>query len=145
MGSDDSRISSTTTGSHPPAVPRSLVSLQALSDPTVFPILRKMAAAAARSLGASMLEAADVELSVGEALANVYFHAYGNRPGPVTISIDFDGIAFTISVRDEGRGTPEHVHVGRGLSLLQELTDGVALDAAPDGHGAVLRITRRLG
>jgi anti-sigma regulatory factor (Ser/Thr protein kinase) len=121
------------------------VSLHALSDPTVFPILRKMAAAAARALGASMLEAADVELSVGEALANVYLHAYGNRPGPVTIGIDFDGIAFTISVRDEGRGTPERVQVGRGLSLLRELTDDVALHAAPDGHGAVLRITRRLG
>jgi anti-sigma regulatory factor (Ser/Thr protein kinase) len=145
MGSDDSRGAHTTAGSHTPTDPRPLVTLHALADPTVFPVLRKMAAAAARSLGASMLEAADVELSVGEALANAYFHAYGNRPGPVVISIDFDGIAFTISVRDEGRGMPEHLEMGRGISLLQELTDGVTLHAAPDGIGAVLRITRRLG
>jgi anti-sigma regulatory factor (Ser/Thr protein kinase) len=121
------------------------VTLHALADPTVFPVIRKMAAAAARSLGASMLEAADVELSVGEALANVYVHAYGGHPGPVAISIDFDGIVITISVRDEGRGTPDPLEMGRGLTLLQELTDGIMLHDAPDGAGAVLRITRRLG
>jgi anti-sigma regulatory factor (Ser/Thr protein kinase) len=121
------------------------VTLHALAEPTVFPVIRKMAAAAARSLGASMLEAADVELSVGEALANVYVHAYGGHPGPVAISIDFDGIIITISVRDEGRGKPDPLEMGRGLTLLQELTDGIMLQDAPDGSGAVLRITRRLG
>jgi hypothetical protein len=35
--------------------------------------------------------------------------------------------------------------MGRGLTLLQELTDGIMLHDAPDGAGAVLRITRRLG
>jgi len=151
MGADDPKVSHPIPGSHAPtgsapqADLRPLVTLHAFADPTVFPVLRKMAAAAARALGASMLEAADVELSIGEALANVYLHAYGRRPGPVAISIDFDGIAFTISVRDEGRGAPDPVEMRRGLSLLQELTDGVALSAAPDGTGAVLRITRRLG
>jgi anti-sigma regulatory factor (Ser/Thr protein kinase) len=123
----------------------SLVTIQTTADPAMFPLLRKMAAAAARSFGASMLEAADVELSIGEALANVYLHAYGRRPGPVAITIDFDGAAMSLAVRDEGQGKPETIRVGRGLSLLQELTDGVDLVAAPDGHGAVLQITRRLG
>lgn len=92
-----------------------------------------------------MLEAADVELSIGEALANVYLHAYGRRPGPVTITIDFDGVMMSLAVRDEGRGKPDVVQAGRGLSLLRELTDGVDLLAAPEGRGAVLQITRRLG
>lgn len=123
----------------------SLVTLQATADPTVFPMLRKMAAAAARSFGASMLEAADVELSVGEGLANVYLHAYGRRPGPVAISIDFDGVFMSLTIRDEGHGKPEIIQPGRGLTLLQELTDGVELLAAPDGHGAVLQVIRKLG
>jgi anti-sigma regulatory factor (Ser/Thr protein kinase) len=123
----------------------SLVTIQTTADPTLFPLLRKMAAAAARSFGASMLEAADIELSIGEALANVYLHAYGQRPGPVTITIDFDGVTMSLAVRDEGRGRPDVVQAGRGLRLLQELTDGVDLLAAPEGHGAVLQITHRLG
>lgn len=146
MGSADPRDSSHVAAGPPsPEDHAALVTLYALSDPTVFPVLRKMAAAAARSLGASMVEAADVELSVGEALANAYLHAYGGRPGPVAIAFAFDGIALTISVRDEGRGAPQPLAPGRGLSLLADLTDGVALHAAPDGTGAVLRITRRLG
>jgi len=123
----------------------SLVTLQSTADPTLFPMLRKMAAAAARSFGASMLEAADVELSVGEGLANVYLHAYGRRAGPVEISIDFDGAVISVSIRDEGQGKPEVVKVGRGLALLQELTDGADLLAAPDGRGAVLQVIRKLG
>ncbi len=122
----------------------SLVTLQATADPTVFPMLRKMAAAAARSFGATMIEAADVELSVGEGLANAYLHAYGGRPGPVAISIDFDGVVMYLSIRDEGQGKPETVLPGRGLTLLQELTDGVDLLTAPGGHGAVLRVVRKL-
>jgi anti-sigma regulatory factor (Ser/Thr protein kinase) len=122
-----------------------LVTIQTTADPALFPLLRKMAAAAARSFGASMLEAADVELSIGEALANVYLHAYGRHPGPVAITIDFDGVAMSLAVRDEGRGKPDTVQAGRGLSLLQELTDGVDLLAGPEGRGAVLQITRRLG
>ena len=123
----------------------SLVTLHATADPTVFPMLRKMAAAAARSFGASMLEAADVELSVGEGLANVYLHAYGRRAGPVAITIDFDGVVLSLTIRDEGQGKPEIVQPGRGLTLLQELTDGVDLRAAPDGRGAVLQVIRKLG
>ena len=122
----------------------SLVTLQATTDPTIFPTLRKMAAAAARSFGASMLEAADVEFAVGEGLANAYLHAYGRRPGPVTISIDFDGAALYLDIRDEGQGVPEVVHPGRGLALLKNLTDGVDLSTAPDGQGAVLQVIRRL-
>jgi len=122
-----------------------LVTLQSTADPTLFPMLRKMAAAAARSFGASMLEAADVELAVGEGLANVYLHAYGRRAGPVAISIDFDGAVISVTIRDEGQGKPEIVKAGRGLALLQELTDGVDLLAAPDGHGAVLQVIRKLG
>jgi anti-sigma regulatory factor (Ser/Thr protein kinase) len=123
----------------------SLVTLQATTDPTVFPMLRKMAAAAARAFGASMIEAADVELSVGEGLANAYLHAYGCRPGPIAISIDFDGIALYLTIRDQGQGKPETVRPGRGLTLLQELADGVDLLAAPDGPGTILQVTRRLG
>lgn len=146
MGSADMKGSSRAThGPSSPADRAPLVTLHALTDPTVFPILRKMAAAAARALGASMVEAADVELSVGEALANAYLHAYSAGLGPVAIAIAFDGITLDISVRDEGRGAPQPLALGRGLSLLQDLTDGVALEAAPDGNGTVLRITRRLG
>lgn len=123
----------------------SLVTIRATADPTLFPTLRKMAAAAARSFGASMLEAADLELSVGEGLANAYLHAYNRRPGPVEIAIGFDGITVSLSVRDQGNGKPEVTTPGRGLALLEELTDGVDLLPAPDGRGAILHVTRRLG
>lgn len=92
-----------------------------------------------------MLEAADLELSVGEGLANAYLHAYNRRPGPVEIAIDFDGITVSLSVRDQGNGKPEVTTPGRGLALLEELTDGVDLVPAPDGRGAILHVTRRLG
>ena len=121
-----------------------LITLQATADPTVFPAIRRMVVAAARAFGATPLESADIELIVGEALANAYLHAYARRPGPLAIGIGFDGSVLSLAIRDEGQGKPEPLQAGRGLTLLQEIADSADLLAAPDGRGAELRVTRTL-
>lgn len=120
-----------------------LVSLEASADPGRFPLLRKLVGAAARTVGASSLDATDLEISTAEALVNVFLHAYGGQAGPVTIHIDFDGASIAVRVEDRGRGRAPGTD-GQGLRLIRELSDASELSPRADGAGMVLAFRRRV-
>jgi len=98
----------------------------------------RIAASAART-GCLGPRRADFEIALHEALANAVFH--GNRGvSDRTVKVRAygeRGKALLVAVRDEGSGfVPEdvpdptqperrHLHHGRGLFLIRELTDGL--------------------
>jgi anti-sigma regulatory factor (Ser/Thr protein kinase) len=95
-----------------------------------------------------------VEVAVGEALTNVYEHAYGAGVGPVSVTVFRTAESLMVSVSDNGRATvppsvppvPPCTTVtgGRGLYLVGRLMDDVAISVNPAGYGLTLRMTMHL-
>jgi anti-anti-sigma factor len=87
-----------------------------------------------------------VMVAVGEACANAAEHAYRNaEPGPmsVTAEVDVDGV-LTVTVRDHGTWRPpdrDPGDRGRGLLIMRQLVDGVALE---EEHGTTVTLSLRL-
>ena len=119
---------------------------------------RKCVAAMARTFGASRAAAFDIEVALGEALANAYVHAYrGDGRGRIAIRLACDpasGLALT--VRDRGRRLPARPRIpeavpasrrrGRGLFLINRMMDGVeVIHPASRTGGTLVRMTKRLG
>ena len=116
---------------------------------------RRLVAAAAREVGADARTALDLEVAVGEAMANAHIHAYGGRrPGKIRLDLQFDGAAMSVAIHDSGRpvaGAPEVPAAlpppgrGRGLYLIGRLMDEARL-VHPDrrGRGTMLLMRKRL-
>jgi anti-sigma regulatory factor (Ser/Thr protein kinase) len=108
-------------------------------------IVRKVLAATLTASGADRSFVTDVEIAVGEALANAYRHGYVGAPGPIEIDIagvwvGATAMTWTISVHDHGRGVtppivPEalapHSASGMGLYLIAKLMDRVTIVVNP--------------
>ena len=100
--------------------------------------------AAGAALGPDAVE--DLQLAVGEAVANAVEHAYGgtDRPGPVDIELtsDRDG-GVTVTVLDGGTWRPVPADPGfrgRGLQLIHALAGDVDLDRGPSGTALRFRV-----
>jgi serine/threonine-protein kinase RsbW len=115
---------------------------------------------ARRQVRGAMLEAglegetaAMMEVAVGEALSNVYRHAYASASGPVWVEVLTSESALTVVVRDAGAATvspaippvlPGRTAAGgRGLYLVKRLTDHVDIGLNESGHGVTVRMTTR--
>ncbi len=121
-------------------------------------LARTLAAAFAAQLDPTIEELADIRTAVSEAVTNAIIHGYGNRGGTVTMECTLDEDAFTITVRDEGRGienvelamqpfytsAPELERSGMGFSVMQAFMDSVAVDSAP-GRGTAVTMKKRIG
>lgn len=99
-------------------------------------------------LRSSVEDGAGMALAVGEALANAVQHAFiDTRTGTVSIeaSLLSDGV-LSCSVRDDGRWLgPESVQPeprGRGLALMERVSDWMELSRGPGG--TVVKLRRRL-
>jgi anti-anti-sigma factor len=97
--------------------------------------------AAAAGLGESATE--DLQLAVGEALANAVEHAYPGAPGECawSVALGADGNV-DVCVEDFGvwRPPPEDKgHRGRGLELIHALADDVEVGRAPGEAGTLVR------
>jgi serine/threonine-protein kinase RsbW len=88
---------------------------------------------AAHDVGAEV--AADVLLAVGEATANAVEHAYLDSGGEITVELEIDGERISGSVRDHGswREPDERDGRGRGLAIIQAVTEAVELDRREGG------------
>lgn len=94
----------------------------------------------------------DMEVAVGEALSNIYEHAYNAGVGPVSVEVLTSGGAFTVVIRDEGDATvpppiprrlpPRTSPGGRGLYLIRRLADDVEIRLNPSGHGVTVQMTK---
>ncbi len=94
-------------------------------------------------LGTQRPVAEDVVLAVGEAVTNAVEHAYGARPGDVTVTLEADGDLATCTVSDTGRWRePRGRARGRGLTLMTAVADTIELDRS--AAGSTVRMTMHL-
>lgn len=123
------------------------------SHPDSLSRLRQQIREALVRAGVSVDAAADMEVAVGEVLANTYLHAYQRGTGPVFVEVAASHDAVTISIRDEGLATvPPAIPLdrpsssalgGRGLYLAGLLADDIEVRVNPAGHGVTVRLAAR--
>jgi serine/threonine-protein kinase RsbW len=96
-------------------------------------------------LAARDAASADVEailLAVGEATGNVAVHAYGAAGGRLRLRASLGDDRIEIVVTDNGRWRPPLDDQGRGLEIIEQMSD--AMDIATDERGTTLTFTRRM-
>src|SRR5215207_4173960 len=126
------------------AVVATEISLTLPAEPGSLAQLRRRLARFLHATGATELEQYEITLTICEAAGNAIEHAYG--PGDATYEVDvrFEGGELTAVVRDSGSWRDKRgEHRGRGLSIIEELMDDVAVERA-DG-GTLVRMRRRVG
>ncbi|MGH2628473.1 MAG: ATP-binding protein [Anaerolineales bacterium] len=130
------------------------LSLRLMTEPQALRIARKLVSSAATAEGASAIDSADIEVAVGETLMNAHFHAYGEEPGPLTVTVEFDGLRLVVVISDngkmvaEGPSVPTHLPPpgeGRGLYLIGRLMDDVNVIPSATGRpGIAVRMVKRI-
>jgi anti-sigma regulatory factor (Ser/Thr protein kinase) len=96
-----------------------------------------------REAGADDVEIYETLVAVGEACANAIAHAYPALEASFDVAGTVNGPEIEIAVRDYGRWRPPRGEVRRrGLRLMEELMDSVAVDKGDSGTTVTLR--RRL-
>jgi PAS domain S-box-containing protein len=119
------------------------ISLTLPAEPGSLAQLRRRLARFLHATGATELEQYEITLTICEAAGNAIEHAYG--PGDATYEVDvrFDEGELTAVVRDTGSWRDKRgEHRGRGLSIIEDLMDDVAVERA-DG-GTLVRMRRRV-
>jgi PAS domain S-box-containing protein len=120
------------------------ISLTLPAEPGSLAQLRRRLARFLHATGADELEQYEITLTICEAAGNAIEHAYG--PGDATYEVDvaFDGGELTATVRDSGSWREKRdEHRGRGLSIIEDLMDEVAVER--DDAGTLVRMRRRVG
>jgi serine phosphatase RsbU (regulator of sigma subunit)/anti-sigma regulatory factor (Ser/Thr protein kinase) len=110
-----------------------------------IPVMRRLLARWLDEAGATAAEIDDLALASAEAAANAIEHAYGLAPGVVELrACGSDGGVVTVSVTDFGNWrAPRGTHRGRGLLLMEGLTDGV--EVIRRDEGTTVELSRRIG
>ena len=110
-----------------------------------IPLMRRMLGRWLGEAGATRAQTEDLALATSEACANAIEHAYGPAPGilEVSASMSPSGEAL-VEVRDYGSWrAPRGRNRGRGLMLMEGLTDSVEVIRGADG--TTVQLLRRLG
>jgi serine phosphatase RsbU (regulator of sigma subunit)/anti-sigma regulatory factor (Ser/Thr protein kinase) len=83
-------------------------------------------------------------IAVTEACANAVEHAYGPGDASIRLRVELEDGEATVTIRDRGRWRePRGANRGRGIPVMKEFMDDVAIDAGDDGTTVELR--RRMG
>jgi anti-sigma regulatory factor (Ser/Thr protein kinase) len=114
--------------------------------------IRKAARCLLETLGAPDDTAGDIEIALGEALANAHEHAYPGAVGPIDIDFEIELDEFSCRIRDYGRpvAVPPRVPHGpsvghhRGLYLMDRLMDMMEITPAQDSASGIEVRMRRL-
>jgi serine phosphatase RsbU (regulator of sigma subunit)/anti-sigma regulatory factor (Ser/Thr protein kinase) len=115
------------------------------ADVESIPLMRRMLGRWLQEAGATTAEAEDVALAASEACANAIEHAYGPAAGVLEVSASkSDSGEAVVEVRDYGSWRPPRgENRGRGLMLMEGLTDSVEVTQGDDG--TTVQLVRRLG
>jgi serine/threonine-protein kinase RsbW len=120
------------------------VRLELTSRPDAARLVRSMSSAAGEALAFDPELLSDVNTAVTEACNNVILHAYGDRPGPLSVELAANPEGVEILVRDHGCGirqaVPEHDGLKVGLALMSALADRAEFINVPDG-GTEVRLS----
>ncbi|MGY1653204.1 SpoIIE family protein phosphatase [Geodermatophilus sp. SYSU D01119] len=112
------------------------------ADPARLRGVRRTVTAWARAAGLSEDSVDDLQLALGEALANAVEHAYAGNGGGGRCEYRLERTAdgsVDVCVRDEGVWRPapaDRGHRGRGLELISALATDVEVARTPDDEGA---------
>jgi len=95
---------------------------------------------------------ADLKLAITEACGNSVRHAYPDGQGDVSVSYVFGSDGIELIVEDQGVGlaaddaapTPGTGDSGMGMSIIRTVVDEFDIRPGADGHGTVVRMTKRL-
>lgn len=115
------------------------------ADVESIPVFRRMLQRWLHEAGATPDEADDLSLAASEACANAIEHAYGPAPGSLELSASVSATGeAVVAVRDYGDWRePRGTNRGRGMMLMQGLTDSV--EVVPGDDGTRVELRRRLG
>jgi len=109
-----------------------------------IPVMRRLLTRWLGEAGATAAERDDLVLATAEAAANAIEHAYGLAPGVVELTASRSNGRVTVAVTDFGSWrAPRGMHRGRGLMLMEGLTDGV--EVIRRDQGTTIELTRHLG
>ncbi len=127
--------------------------VQTDSQPESLGRVRRQIREALVRAGVGAEAAANLEVAVGEVLANTHLHAYQRGTGPVFVEVAASQDAVTIVIRDEGPATvPPAIPLdlpltsttgGWGLYLAGRLADDIEVRVNPAGHGVTVRLAAR--
>jgi PAS domain S-box-containing protein len=119
------------------------ISLTLAAEPASLAGLRRRLARFLHATGASEAEQYELTLTICEAAGNAIEHAYGPGDATFEVEVTFDGGELVATVRDTGTWREKRgEHRGRGLNIIEELMDEVAV--AADQDGTVVTMRRRL-
>ena len=110
-----------------------------------IPGLRRLLGRWLDEAGATRRDIDDLTLAAAEAAANAIEHAYGLAAGIVELhAADRPRGRVTVEISDFGTWrAPRGTHRGRGLLLMEGLTDDV--EVVRTGEGTTVELTRRIG
>ena len=102
--------------------------------------LRRVLGRWLKRTGAGETEIYETLVAVGEACANAIAHAYPAGEASFEVEADHDGEMLEVTVRDHGRWRPARGEERRrGLTLMEQLMEGVEIDKTETGTTVVLR------
>jgi serine phosphatase RsbU (regulator of sigma subunit)/anti-sigma regulatory factor (Ser/Thr protein kinase) len=114
------------------------------AEPDSAPLLRRIVRRWLREHGASEIEREEMTMACGEACANAIEHAYPPEARSFRVETSMESDDIVIRVRDWGKWRPPRgTHRGRGLVLMEGLTDSVEVEAGEGGTTVTLRRTPR--
>jgi serine phosphatase RsbU (regulator of sigma subunit)/anti-sigma regulatory factor (Ser/Thr protein kinase) len=115
------------------------------ADVESIPLMRRLLGRWLYEAGATQGQVEDLSLATAEACANAIEHAYGPGPGILEVSASkAPSGEVLVAVRDYGSWRPPRGrNRGRGLLLMEGLTDSVEVVRADDG--TTVQLSRRLG
>jgi serine phosphatase RsbU (regulator of sigma subunit)/anti-sigma regulatory factor (Ser/Thr protein kinase) len=110
-----------------------------------IPLMRRLLARWLDEAGATQRDIDDLTLASAEAAANAIEHAYGLAPGVVELRASGENEeSVKVEIRDFGNWRqPRGTHRGRGLLLMEGLTDDV--EVVRSDEGTTVELSRRLG
>ena len=110
-----------------------------------IPVMRRLLTRWLDEAGATRADIDDLALASAEAAANAIEHAYGLAPGVVELRAwTSEAGDVKVMIRDFGNWrAPRGMHRGRGLLLMDGLTD--AVEVVRSDAGTTIELSRRLG
>jgi PAS domain S-box-containing protein len=127
----------------PTVLPREGFSLTLPAEPSALPGVRHAVQRWLARVDATEQETYELSVACSDACSNAIEHAYGPLHGEFEITASLVDADVRIEVRDHGRWRPQRSSErGRGLSLIEALTDTLEIDSGSGGTRLAMR--RRL-
>jgi len=143
LGDDDPGDDVALLAVRPLPVADTEISLTLPAEPGSLAQLRRRLARFLHATGASQIEQYEITLTICEAAGNAIEHAYGPGDATYEVEVTFDDGELTAVVRDTGSWRDKRgEHRGRGLNIIEDLMDDVAVER--EGGGTLVRMRKRL-